>query len=342
MEYLMQHPLSSLIYFVAAIGNFFTGPIYLPNVAKYLPYAMGLILLCLYAYIGVTIVFREKVRLTTALSLSLILFALLSAILLTWGRSIFGPEEALSSRYVTVTVLGIVGLYLALISVETKYAYIKPLLLGFLTSLILIGIALSYVRGIDEGRNTREISKLQAYYLSTYRIQSVDNLNYLYWPPDPQTVIKGAEVLEKYNLSVFSRPSLEPGYLAPVEGPTQFHIDTINNSPPSQQDPCIVNLSLQEKTLNIWGWAVDEKVRNAAGGVFVNIDGQIDIPAFYGLDRPDIAERLGESHYRFSGFRASFATSVVGKGQHVISLKIVTADKKGYYELNQKIILEVR
>lgn len=46
--------------------------------------------------------------------------------------------------------------------------------------------------------------------------------------------------------------------------------------------------------------------------------------------------------YRFSGFSASFATSVLDEGQHTLSLKIVTADKKGYYQPEQTIVLEVR
>jgi len=38
----------------------------------------------------------------------------------------------------------------------------------------------------------------------------------------------------------------------------------------------------------------------------------------------------------------SFGTLVLDEGQHTLSLKIVTADKKGYYEADQEIILEVR
>lgn len=87
---------------------------------------------------------------------------------------------------------------------------------------------------------------------------------------------------------------------------------------------------------------MDQKAGQAAGGVFINIDGQKDIPAIYGLDRSDVARYFNVSTYRFSGFSASFATSLLDKGQHALSVKIVTADKKGYYESDQKIILEVR
>jgi len=175
-----------------------------------------------------------------------------------------------------------------------------------------------------------------------YRVQSDEILKRLSWPPNAQTVREGAEVLEKYRLNVFSGPSLKPEELTLAEGSTQFHIDSVNDSPLSQQNPDIINLSQQNETLKIVGWAVDQEAKNTAGGVFICIDGKIDIPAMYGGDRPDVAARFGESSYRSSGFMASFATSVVGEGQHVLSLKIVTADKKGYYEPDEKILIEVR
>jgi len=338
MEYFIQHPLSDLAYFLASIGSL----TYYEGVAI----GTGLILLFLYTYTGGTIVWQTKARLSIALSLSLILFALLSIVLMTFGRSFLGVEDALGSRHITIGTLGIVGLYLGMISLETKYVNVKTFLLGFLTLFIILGIGLSYGSGlwgsgIKSGPSWRDFHNLNAYYLSTYRVQSDENLGSLY-PWDPQVAREGAEVLEKHRLNVFARPSLEPEELTPAEGSTLFHIDSINDRPPSQQDSWIINVSQQEETLTIVGWAVDQQVQNTAGGVFVNIDGQIDIPALYGLDRPDVATLLGENRYRYSGFWASFATSVVGEGQHTLSLKIVTADKKGYYEADQKIILEVR
>ena len=333
----IQHPLSSLLFFVGFVGNLF-------DIHRYLAYEVGLILLPLYAYAGVTMVFQNKVRLSTTLALSAILFALGSAVLTAsaWA-TIFGPDFAMRSKYTTFTILGIVGLYLAIVSLKFKYRWVKPHLLGLLTSLIILGIALSYVNGIKEGRDTYNWSKMQAYVLSNYRVQSDEMVANLQWAPDLQLVKKTAEILEKYKLNVFSRPSLKPSDLTRVEGSTQFHIDSINFRQPSQQDDSyIISISQQEETLQILGWAVDQPAQKTAGGVFVSIDGQIDIPLLYGGDRPDVAAYLKDSRYRFSGFSTWLATSVVGHGQHVLSFKIVTNDKKGYYESDQKIIVEVR
>jgi len=121
-----------------------------------------------------------------------------------------------------------------------------------------------------------------------------------------------------------------------------YSVDTISGRLLSQQASPIVINAQREETVTISGWAVDQHAGKTAGGVFITINDRIDIPAIYGLDRPDVAEHFKNPHYRFSGFSASFATAVLGKGQHVLSLKIVTADKNSYYEPDQKIILEVR
>jgi len=338
MQYLIQHPWSSLQYFLAALGSLTYTPIY-----QIAAVVTGLLLFFLYIYTGVTMVRQTKARPYTVLSLSLILFTLLSFVLMTVSRSFFlGTTDAVASRHATVTILGIVGLYMALISSEAKHVNVKPFLLGFFTSLTILGIALSSYSAIkEEGPLLRNSGNWAAYVLSTYKVQSDENMHGLF-PWDSHTAREGAEILEKYRLNVFSRPSLKPDDLIPVAGSTEFGIESINDLQLSQQNPSIINLSPQKETVTIWGWAVDQEAKNTAGGVFISIDGQIDIPTMYGGDRPDVAARFGESHYRFSGFRASFATSVLGEGQHVISLKIVTADKKGYYEPDEKILIEVR
>ena len=58
--------------------------------------------------------------------------------------------------------------------------------------------------------------------------------------------------------------------------------------------------------------------------------------------RPDVADCYDNRRYRRSGFYASFATSVLGEGRHVLSLKVVTADKKEYYQPEHETILEIR
>jgi hypothetical protein len=50
-----------------------------------------------------------------------------------------------------------------------------------------------------------------------------------------------------------------------------------------------------------------------AGGIYMNIDGVKDIQAINGFDGPYVANHFKDS-YRFSGFSASFFTSILKKG----------------------------
>ena len=102
-----------------------------------------------------------------------------------------------------------------------------------------------------------------------------------------------------------------------------------------------MQISLQSETLIVQGWAIDQVAGSTAGAVFISIDGDTDFPARYGADRPDIAARFGNSRYRASGFAAWFATSAVGKGPHVLSLKVVTHDKTGYYAPSHGVAVQI-
>jgi hypothetical protein len=94
--------------------------------------------------------------------------------------------------------------------------------------------------------------------------------------------------------------------------------------------------------VHIAGWAVDESAQREAGGVFVEVDKQLVIPALYGLDRPDVAAHFRNERYRSSGFSVFFAASALKKGRHTLSLKVIAADRRGYYDTGYKAILEIK
>jgi hypothetical protein len=303
--------------------------------------AAGALLLLLYLYTGIKILRRESgSQPLVPLSLSLLLFGLSSAVLIVLGRAGFGLGQMIESRYTTMTALSVIGGYLLLISLRVEHRNIKPFLTKAMLCLIILGIAVSYPSAIAAGNAIRTQFNTNAYYLSTFEIQSDENLAKLH--SNVKLVRDGAEILKKYKLNVFSSPRFEPEKLTLAEGITLFNIDEINGRQPAQQGVHIIIDAQQEKTITISGWAVDQPVGEAAGGVFINIDDGMDIPVLYGLDRSDVASSLNNSNYRFSGFSASFGTFILDKGQHTLSLKIVTADKKGYYQPEQTIVLEVR
>jgi hypothetical protein len=130
--------------------------------------------------------------------------------------------------------------------------------------------------------------------------------------------------------------------VAKIGEDTLFNIEGFDNQAPGQNNYSFA-ISLQKtEMVTISGWAVDQKAETAAGGVFLNIDGEKDIPASYGIDRPDVADYFQNINYGPSGFSVSFPTSWLDKGKHVLTLKIVTADKREYYEPAQKITLEIK
>ncbi len=89
------------------------------------------------------------------------------------------------------------------------------------------------------------------------------------------------------------------------------------------------------------GWALDKQSNDVASAVFVTIDGTIDIPAVYSLDRPDVASYFKDSNFRFSGYLATFSSSILSKGEHTISLKIVSKDGVRYFYQEQVLTVEV-
>lgn len=332
--YFLRHPMSSFSYLVVSIGS----PL---AVEKYTATGLGSLLLFLYFYMIIFFVmkkYRNEIAIPYFVTtFSLVLFSILSAILLTLGRSGFGVEQALSSRYITITMLGVIGIYFFALNITSINFKFKNIIFGMLLSLIIIGIISSYLWGIKEGKETRKIRSINKYYLITYNFQSDENLKRLY--PNALEVRKRAQILEKYKLNVFADPYPDLKKLYFTDYPALYYIDSINNH--SGSNFFSID-SIQEPTITISGWAVDQQAKKQAGDVFVTIDDKLDIPALYGLDRKDVADHFKNKHYRFSGFQASFLTAALDKGQHSISLKILTADKKGYYIANPGIVLEIK
>lgn len=117
-----------------------------------------------------------------------------------------------------------------------------------------------------------------------------------------------------------------------------YSIDIINGQPVPKESSVIINT--QEITMG--GWAVDQQSQSPAGGVYITVDGKQDVSTVYGSERKDVADVQKNSRYRNSGFAASILTSTLEKGHHTLGLKILTADKKGYYEPDQKIDITVK
>jgi hypothetical protein len=124
-----------------------------------------------------------------------------------------------------------------------------------------------------------------------------------------------------------------------LAGSTLYSVDVINDQVSPQN---VVIEAKHGDAVHITGWAVDESAQREAGGVFVEVDKQLVIPALYGLDRPDVAAHFRNERYRSSGFSVFFAASALEKGRHTLSLKVMAADRRGYYDTGYRAILEIK
>jgi hypothetical protein len=78
-----------------------------------------------------------------------------------------------------------------------------------------------------------------------------------------------------------------------------------------------------------------------AGAVYIDIDGALT-PAYYGIDRPDVAASHGDPQLARSGFSAVVDARALSPGLHRMSLKILTADLRGYHSPPQSVTLDVQ
>jgi hypothetical protein len=124
-----------------------------------------------------------------------------------------------------------------------------------------------------------------------------------------------------------------------LAGSTLYSVDVINDQLSPQN---VVIEAKHGDGVYIAGWAIDDQAQSEAGGVFVELDNQLVIPAQYGLERPDVAAHLRNERYRSSGFSVFFAASALEKGRHTLSLKVIAADRRGYYNTGYRAILEIK
>ncbi|HEY6538364.1 MAG TPA: hypothetical protein VI138_04910 [Candidatus Dormibacteraeota bacterium] len=168
---------------------------------------------------GVTIFavrWQRKWRDRLRTPLALMFLGLAFVLLLTWGRSVLGPEEALSSRYTTFTLLLPVSLYVVgatycrragARSTGTRWwegrRSSQMLLAGLVVAVgIQFGCSLDY--GLVQGSEIRTARTQQAAELAKYQTAPDSALQPLF-APGGAFVKKWAPILARNHWSVFAR-----------------------------------------------------------------------------------------------------------------------------------------
>jgi hypothetical protein len=280
-----------------------------------------------------------------------VLFSLVILASITVGRMGFGIELALHSTYTCFSIPAVVGVYAMLVKlVSDGTSRLASVSVGVLSVLMLLSIPASYADAAKEGRGTgardyassREYRERAAFLIYTYESQPDDLLDGLY-PGTSGLIREHARTLERLGYNVFSGagPRVLPPPLAalsPVPSATSFSIDSVADAGVAARQPIIVPKG--ERFITVKGWAVDAKAKDAAGGIYIDIDGEL-FPAFYGLDRQDVADSQKNPSYKDSGFERAIPVREIGAGSHELSIVVLTNDKQGYYRPGQKVTLEI-
>jgi hypothetical protein len=138
-----------------------------------------------------------------------------------------------------------------------------------------------------------------------------------------------------------SQASLPPlSKLSPADTPTRSHVQTINDLRVGGDEEPSVAIPQEARFVTVAGWAVDARAKEAAGGVYIDVDGYL-FPAYYGLRREDVAQAFEEEAYHRTGFEGSIRASRIGEGSHTLSIVVLSSDKEGYYRPHQQVDLEI-
>jgi len=121
--------------------------------------------------------------------------------------------------------------------------------------------------------------------------------------------------------------------------PTLYYIDSLNKHIINEENKPVILSGVEN--IVITGWAIDVNNKKAAGGVYICIDGKF-FPASYGLDRLDVAKVLNNPEYRYTGFEATISVSGFKKGEHSLSIKILSSNQAGYYNSDKKVLFYIK
>jgi hypothetical protein len=189
----LQSPVGSVYFLLSTLGSAAADH---PSTAA----AFGALLV---AGAGVVLVELRRRRVASGplpLAMGLLLFAFISAVLVLIGRSGFGRDFSITSRYVTLTLFGFVGLHRAILALEEPTR--RGLLMGLLlTATVSSGFA-SFIGGMASGHLRRNMMLHHRELLLTFPARGDRELERLF--PNAPAVRERAALLERLKLNAFA------------------------------------------------------------------------------------------------------------------------------------------
>jgi hypothetical protein len=120
-------------------------------------------------------------------------------------------------------------------------------------------------------------------------------------------------------------PAFDPASagLPPCAVPLTAHIDSVGPLKAPASGPLTVE---RASTYTVRGWAVDDAHHALAGDVDLAVDQGLRA-TFYGVNRPDVAQRASLPAYRYSGVLATVPARDLRPGPHQLDLRVVSSDR---------------
>ena len=321
LAYMTRHPGVAVSYVATMIGS----PLSDRNpIAE----SLGVVVMALGAWAVFRLRRANKELVAAAPLLAFLVLTLLAAVTACDYRMGLGLGQALSSRYCSLTMLGLVALYALL----TRFALTerRPATLlasGGMATLLIVGAITNLVAWSRDSTGWFDSFALRAYALRNIDVVSDEAIS-PFLHPDPEVVRARTPFLRAHGYSLFHQTvplGLPARYMGRNGGCT---IDTINGMKGSIID---VHLRDSRRELQVAGWAVDAAAGQEASRVFVSFDDRIDFPALNGFARPDVASAFRNPNYGASGFISYVRTSLITNGEHALELKIVGHDGASYW-----------
>lgn len=172
--------------------------------------ASGIILLMLMLALAALVV-KDKAIKENAPWIALVLFSLLCSVTITFGRLKLGLWEALASRYTSLTLLSVIGIYLIATSlvnanrhegVKESDGSVRKIAYGMVLSVVLLCIVSGYIGGIYFGQMMHDNEVSTNNVLLNYTSYSDAELASVY--PHVDRIKEGILIMQKDKLNIFS------------------------------------------------------------------------------------------------------------------------------------------
>lgn len=326
--FIRHHPGRLFEFFLAFLGNPFAN-----DLVSSASIGFAFIVICLLFFAGL-VKDRPAFKYNLVLPMAFIGYALLSATVAAFTRVATGMETSYGTRYVTFSLYGWVGLYVAILAAQKLNKSLRLFLAGAIISCFLVGAATTFLVQRDEALGFRNFQLGYANIAKNYKLQGPEAL----WRVselDAKQTISILQFLERNKLSVFSQPAKTlAGVPCFGASPDWATIDRVNDAVVrcTENTPLISLDSTKVTDIFLQGWAVNSHTKKPTGDVFVSVDEKLNIPSTNTIARRDVANAFDKESMLMSGFLASCRLNLIGKGIHNVRLKIIASDGRSYLE----------